>query len=413
MKKIAILTVVLIMIGCVAKAQDAKVVSAYNYLSKGKLDKAKENIDAATIHEKTMGNPKTWLYRGNVYYSIYTSLIPAYKNLDSNALLVATEAYSKCVDLDKKNSYKEDAVVGINNCSDLIIGKAVSLFDKKNYTSAIKLTEKNTELLKKVGKFDYYGLYVAGKCYELIASDTNNKDINKYDKAEQIYTSLSEKEFYKSMDTVNSVQIYNSLAEIYLYKKQTDKALALIKTARNIYPNDFSLLLQEANIYLANDNRDEADKIIDLAIKKQPNNPYLRFYIGSKYFHDLDKINYSKDSSTFLHFYNMAESNLITAIQLKPDFYDAIYNLGALYLNEGIRLKLEADNIDVKEVEKYNQEIQKSQNQFKKSIDQFEKYYQAFPNDTEIMKNLKSLYINTNQQNSPKCQDIIKKLNSK
>ena len=101
MKKIAILTVVLMMIGIIAKAQDAKVVSAYNYLGKGKLDKAKESIDIATTHEKTMGDAKTWLYRGNVYIGIYTSILPAYKNLDTNALNIATDAYLKCLELDK------------------------------------------------------------------------------------------------------------------------------------------------------------------------------------------------------------------------------------------------------------------------------------------------------------------------
>jgi tetratricopeptide (TPR) repeat protein len=410
MKKIAILTVVLIMIGFITNAQNPKVVSAYNYWGKGKLDKAKECIDVATVHEQTMNDAKTWLYRGNIYYNIYISQITAYKNLDSNALNVATEAYSKCIDLDKKNSYKEDAIIGINNCSDLLIGKAVKLFDKKDYANAISIAEKNTDLLKKIGEFDYYGIYVAGKCYELSVADTANKNINKYDKAEQLYTSLLDNNFYKKMDTANSVQIYNALAEILLFKKQADKALTIIQTARKIYPDEFSLLLEEANIYLAKDNRDEADKIIDLAIEKQPSNAFLRYYIGSKYFHDLDKITYSKDSSTFLHFFKLAETNLLMAIQLKPDFYDAIYNLGALYLNEGLRVKLDANNIDVNDIVKFNQEIEKSQNLFKKSIEQFEKYYLAFPNDKEIMRNLKSLYINTNQQNSPKCQEIINKL---
>lgn len=128
MKKFAILTVVLMMVGFITKAQDAKVVSAYNYLGKGKLDKAKESIDLATTHEKTMGDAKTWLYRGNVYIAIYTSPLASFRNLDSNALNVATEAYLKCLELDKKGSYKEDALTGIDACSNQLFDKAATYY---------------------------------------------------------------------------------------------------------------------------------------------------------------------------------------------------------------------------------------------------------------------------------------------
>ncbi|MDZ7774162.1 MAG: hypothetical protein U5L09_00425 [Bacteroidales bacterium] len=51
-------------------AQNHKVVSAYNYLRKGQLDKAMEAIEPATEHKKTENDAKTWYYRGNVYLSL-------------------------------------------------------------------------------------------------------------------------------------------------------------------------------------------------------------------------------------------------------------------------------------------------------------------------------------------------------
>lgn len=412
MKKIAILTVVLMMIGIIAKAQDAKVVSAYNYLGKGKLDKAKESIDLATTHEKTMGDAKTWLYRGNVYIGIYTSLLPAYKNLDTNALNIATDAYLKCLELDKKGSYKEDALVGIDACSNQLFYKAATYYNAKNYKGAIEYFEKSISLKNKANQFDVIGTYYAAKSYEFLAiEDTANKALNKYDNAKKYYSQLIEKKFN---DSTLTPQIYISLAEIDMYKKDTLKALTDVKDGRKIYTDNFNLMIEEANIYLKTNKKSEADQIIDLAFKKDPNNPNLRYYVGTNYFNMLEKMQYDKDTLNFLNTFKQAESNLIKAIELEPKLIDAIYNLGALYLNEGKRIIEAADKLDpLKEAKKYEIEKGKSQVLFIKSIAQFEKYYEANPNDIDIMKSLRILYIKTDQMKSQKYIDINDKLQKK
>jgi tetratricopeptide (TPR) repeat protein len=410
MKKTAILLALFMLIGIISTAQDAKVVSAYNYLNKGKLDKAKENIDAATIYDKTMGDPKTWLYCGNVYINIYSSLIPAYKNLDTNALDKATEAYIKCIELDKKGSYKESAVLGLETCSDQIFDKAAVAYNKQDYPTAIKYFEKCIDIKNKAGKFDVIATYYAAKSFELHALDTNNKSKEKFDIAYKHYSKLIENKF---QDTVLAPQVYISMSEILMYKKDTAKALSTIQEARknNLFKNNFNLMIQEANIYLKTNNKVEADKIIDQAFKKDPNNPNLRFYVGTNYFNMLEKMVYDKDTVSFKNTFSQAESNLVKAIELNPKLYDAIYNLAVLYLNEGIRIYDAAQKLDpIKEASKYDIENAKTQAFFKKSIVQFEKYYDANPTDLQVMTNLKVLYIKTNQLDSPKYKEILEKL---
>ena len=51
-------------------AQSSKVVSAYNAMKSGNLDKAVEFIEPATTHEKSSTDAKTWVYRGQIYQSI-------------------------------------------------------------------------------------------------------------------------------------------------------------------------------------------------------------------------------------------------------------------------------------------------------------------------------------------------------
>jgi len=60
MKKIVILFFAVLLSSGYLMAQNKLVVSAFNYLGKQKLDKAKEAIDPTITNEKTMGDPKTW-----------------------------------------------------------------------------------------------------------------------------------------------------------------------------------------------------------------------------------------------------------------------------------------------------------------------------------------------------------------
>jgi len=68
MKKL-VLVVIAVLISGITFSQ-TEVVSAYNYLKNGQLDKAKTYIDKACVNEKTKGLAKTWFYCGNVYLSI-------------------------------------------------------------------------------------------------------------------------------------------------------------------------------------------------------------------------------------------------------------------------------------------------------------------------------------------------------
>ena len=65
MKRITLLLLMLATVSVYAqKAVKPNLNKALNSWKEGKLDEAKTNIDAATTYEKTMGDAKTWYYRG-------------------------------------------------------------------------------------------------------------------------------------------------------------------------------------------------------------------------------------------------------------------------------------------------------------------------------------------------------------
>ncbi|HOV10602.1 MAG TPA: hypothetical protein PLL90_02440, partial [Bacteroidales bacterium] len=102
MKKL-VLVVIAVLISGITFSQ-TEVVSAYNYLKNGQLDKAKTYIDKACVNEKTKGLAKTWFYCGNIYLSIALTKEEKFKSLDSNAIQIAYDAYQKAIQLDPEIS---------------------------------------------------------------------------------------------------------------------------------------------------------------------------------------------------------------------------------------------------------------------------------------------------------------------
>ena len=57
----------LVAFSATAMAQGAKVTSAASNIKYGELAKAKDAIEEAVVHEKTKGQAKAWMVRGDVY----------------------------------------------------------------------------------------------------------------------------------------------------------------------------------------------------------------------------------------------------------------------------------------------------------------------------------------------------------
>src|SRR5262245_9514055 len=93
-----IILIVLMLVSAFAYAQKPVKPNLNKALASwqaGKLDEAKEMIDAATTYEKTMNDGKTWYYRGLIYASLDTTSNEKYKALEANALKVSLESFKK------------------------------------------------------------------------------------------------------------------------------------------------------------------------------------------------------------------------------------------------------------------------------------------------------------------------------
>jgi tetratricopeptide (TPR) repeat protein len=373
-KKLSFL-VMTVSILTVAKAQNPKVVSAFNYLRNNNLEKAKINIDEASVHEATINKAKTWLYKGNVYYMIAISKDPKIVNLDTNALEVALVSFKKSFELDKAKEYEKEIYNGINNCSIEYFKKGVSNFQNNNLNLALVNFEKSYNIAKEVGRIDTSALLNAAIAAEATKSP----------KAKQFYSSLVDMNY-------NKASIYKSLSDIYKTEdKDTAKALEIVQKGRKLFPDDYKLLIAETNIFMQTKRKKEAENNLKLAIQKDPNNPVLYNVIGNSY----------QDNNNF----EEAEKAYKKSIELNPKYFDALFNLGALYFNDGVRIFEAADKISDQKL--YEVEKEKFEKRFKESIPWLEKALEINPNDQYTISQLKQLYSRTGQM------DKLKELNEK
>jgi tetratricopeptide (TPR) repeat protein len=460
-----------------AYSQNNKVVNAYNYLKSGQLDKAKENIDAAVVHPQTSSQPKTWLYKGNVYLAIALTDDEKFKNLHPEPLTESYNAYQKSIEIDKDyvqpNASPASAMLGLFIIGEQHYNKGVELFNNRNFEQAIIEFEQTKRINAIFGEKDSLATFNAAICaiqiddydkaiqylrelvsmnymnplvYSYLASMyieetkspkikvicnpdgfnitysvdgkiSQNKVItgswSKYFDAQKvksisvsaqagneksniklqvIYTGQILEEVVSTGDFV--IVTISDLIDIEFVKDEKfindnyKKALQVIKGGITKFPNDLNLIIAETNVYLATGEIEKAQKTLELAIEKDPENPLLYFTVGSNYDQMSRKEELPDAERTELML--RAERAYLKAIDISKDYFDAYYNLGALFFNEGVRVFELADAIT--DLKVYAQEKEKFDALWNKSIPYLEKAHELQPNDIHTLISLRVLY---------------------
>jgi len=361
MKKLALLFFMMIT-GFGLIAQNSQVVSAWKYLDDGKLDKAKIAIDKAAAHSKTSEKAKTWYYYGNVYLQIAVSPIAEYKNLDPDPLTKAYDGYLKARELDEREQYLEDINGFIQACAEQFYNSGVNYYNMSDYEKSMYAFGKSVEINENEGRIDSLATYNAALTAKLAGHS---------EKAKAYFKKLVSMQYQQP-------DIYSSLAEIEKADGDTVAAMKYVQQGREIYPDDFNLIIAETNIYLATGELEKAMELLQLAIDKDDSNPTLFFAVGTNY----DQIgNFEK-----------AEKNYKNAIALDPEYFDANYNLGALYVNRAIEILADADALPLDEEAEYNALKEKANSLLEQSLPYLEKADTLQPDDPYTLRTLKDIY---------------------
>ncbi|MGK7397565.1 MAG: tetratricopeptide repeat protein [Candidatus Cyclobacteriaceae bacterium M3_2C_046] len=376
MRKVALL-LVLSVIAFNSFAQNSAVNRADRYVNSGELDQAKEYIDQAVVHEKTVDKGKTWYTKGQVYKAIAFSDDPTFQNLDDNPFEEAVEAYHKAQDMEKDGStYHLFAGQGLQELWSRMLNKGAELYQEGVYEEAIDAFNKTKEVFPE----DTTGYLYAG-----VAAMQGGM----YDVAADNY--------YKLLDLgYDQLDVYTSL--LWIERNQNEdkeKALEIVREAREKYPDNRDLMKEEINLLINLEMADEAREKLESAIEAEPDNPSLFYSLAFLY----DETgNNEKAVETYKK-----------ALELKPDYFEANFNLAVYYFNKGVEILKEANNMDLETYQKKGKEVIAEADKFiEKSIPYLEKAHESQPDDLTVIETLETAYEELKMED--KAEEFRKKM---
>lgn len=374
MKKLIILALMALTTG-IAAAQSIEVLNAYNYKKAGELDKAKMSIDKAINDAKTGIEAKTWLYRGDIYLAISTN--DQFKSLAPDALEIAAEAYGKAQELDVKKRYEEEIATNKPQVISLLFNQGVKLYGEQKYPEAIR----SFGAILKQNPNDTLSMFNTALCAER-GNDTAT--------ARKSFERLIEMKYPE-------VEIYRSLASVHKKESDTVKALAVLEMGRAAFPDNVDLIIDELNIYLLKGKTAEITNKLELACQKDPSNKMLFFAMGTAY----DK----------LRNFDKAKAAYERAIELDGTYFDAYYNLGAMWFNWGVETYNKTVNLPASKQTEFEEGTAKYKREFSAALPYLERANVIDPKDRNTLISLKEIYAKLGE--FQKANEVKKKLEGK
>jgi len=252
------------------------------------------------------------------------------------------------------------------------------LFNSALLLSIGKEYEKSNNQYQQLLKMGYTGISTTYSATSAVNGDAIFFD-SKKDMKQQVKLGI-----VKAPKTETTKSKFNemikAIATNYGRLENNEKALEFIGKARKVSPNDYDLVIEEANVYYRMGNNAKFKEKLEEAITMHPEDPTLHFNVGV--------MNMNLGDA------DAAKRSFKKAIELKPDFGDAYNNLGSMTLDEAkpVQEELDANAMNFKMYDKIKAE--KLLPIYREALGYYEKAQELIPDD-EALKNLvNSLYEN-------------------
>lgn len=175
-------------------------------------------------------------------------------------------------------------------------------------------------------------------------------------------------------------EIYKNMALILVQNGKVVEAKKAVAEARATNPDDKSLILTEANLYLDTKDYDTYKKLITEVLAQSPNDADLIFNLGV--------ISYNAKNLM------EAEKYYKRAIEIKPDYVNAYLNLAILKLDADKKLFDEIQKLGNSEKDNKRYEVLKKQREvvFTSALPYLEKASELDGTNEEVKSTLLSVY---------------------
>jgi tetratricopeptide (TPR) repeat protein len=175
-------------------------------------------------------------------------------------------------------------------------------------------------------------------------------------------------------------EIYKNIALILIQKDKTDEAKKAIADARKENPDDTSLIISEADLYLKSKDYTSYTNLVNEALAKNPNNADLVYNLG---------VISSEGGKS-----DEAENYYKKVINIDPTYFNAYLNLAELRLRGDEKFVTEMNKLGTSDKDNKRYEVLKTErnNNFKSMLPYLEKAVELKPDNEAAKKTLLSVY---------------------
>ena len=379
MKKLVLTLAIAAAFGSSALAQTSAVTNAILNQRQGLYSQARTEIDKAVLNEKTSTKAKTWYTRGEIYEQMMDSPIFSKELKPGEGTQKAYESYAKAIELDgKTGEYGAQAVKKMDNIYGRAFNDGVNSFNAKDYDKALASYKLASQIKPSDTTVVLYSAYAADAKQDLTGAKAS-------------YNQLLTMPDYKSKPAA-----YTRLIQIAKQEKNEAEANQVLKAALAAYPTNKSFLVEDLNLSMASGSTDAALDKINKTIAADPNNANLYAVRGSLY-------DQQKKS-------DLAQADYKKAVELEPNNFDSVFNLGVYNYNKGAEAFTKASKMDLKTYQVSGRKFEAEGNKyFEASLPYFEKALELRPDDGATVSSLRKVYCRLGQSHKPDCERMTEK----
>lgn len=342
-------------------AQEKAVKTAKKYYSQQKWSDAASTIDAAVQNPETVNSLDAWTLRGKLYLSISNN--PLLARDYPNAAELSKESFERALRIDPSDKTLIMLRQNILDLSGVFYDRGANLYEEAAYTQAVEAfeTSLSVSLLESV--------YDTNTAFNIALCAYN---AGAYEKAIE-YAGI----VIKSNEA--NPNIYAIQAESYFQSGNRDAAVQTMDAAVARFPEDKTVYTSASSVYLRIGLNEKAGEILNTALEKWGDDASFQLFLGIAYENDQE--------------YEKAEAAYKKALEINPEYMDAIFDLGAFYVNQGIRLNEEANALPLEENAKYEELTAQAKQSLNKALPYLQQVIEKQPDNLKVMMTLRDVYV--------------------
>lgn len=323
---------------------------------------------------------------------------------DFNKLKTAADAFKMATELSPSGKVAEEAAIGKQNLRVALVNSAVADQNAQNYARAAEklytsyTIQKDTSDLyyaagnavnaKNLDKaLEYYTTLLdmgyTGIREEFVATDIETgEDVVFASESDRNTNMLSGKYTNPTERMSESVRgdVLQKVTLIYISRNDNEKALALMKDAREANPDDPSLLRAEADMAYKMGDLEKYSRLMEEIIADDPNNPELYYNLG------VGSAN-KGEAEKAIQYYKKA-------LEIDPTFTNAKINIAATILAKEGPIIEEMNNLGTsqKDYDRYDELKEVKNGLYRDAMPYLEAAASDRPDNIELLRTLMNIY---------------------